>query len=62
VLEHVIGERSLIDDGIPPVVHPDALREQLATHAVSLALDRIDAQSNPHHQPASVAGTGSSGG
>ena len=61
MLEHGGGEGSLINDGIPPVVHADALREELAAHAVRLALDRVDAQPNPHHQPASVAGMGSNG-
>jgi hypothetical protein len=61
VLEHIVGEGSRVDDRIAPVVHADAFRKELAAHAVRLALDRVDAQANSHHQPDSVVGMGSSG-
>jgi len=62
VFEHVIGQRARINDRVSPVVHPDPLGEQLTAHAVRLALDRIDAQTDPHHHASSVAGTGSNDG
>src|ERR1022692_191011 len=62
MFKEVIGQRTRLDDRVSPVIHPDSLGEELATHAVRLALDRVDAQTDSHHQAASTAGMGSSEG
>src|ERR1035438_101961 len=58
MFKEVIGQRTRLDDRVSPVIHPDSLGEELATHAVRLALDRVDAQTHSHHQAASPPARG----
>jgi hypothetical protein len=55
MLDELLGDRAPVDDRVAPLVERDHLGQQLGTHPVGLAGDRVDLQVAAHTPALAIA-------